>query len=144
MNPPASTRSYPTESDVTRIAALHDPAARNTQITEAYWQLSAETERRILGHANWCTFATWASRQAGVTIRHEDLADTLRERLQAWWKISGLGRILIGAPAPRTGPTLRNACASLPICSAPMRMTHTCSILQVKILQNRPRPFRIQ
>ena len=27
--------------------------------------------------ANWCTFATWASRQAGRTIRCEDLGDTL-------------------------------------------------------------------
>jgi len=27
--------------------------------------------------ANWCTFATWASRQAGQTIRQEDLARTL-------------------------------------------------------------------
>ena len=35
-------------------------------------------ERRIEGHANWCTYATWASQQAGVTIRHEDVVDVLR------------------------------------------------------------------
>jgi hypothetical protein len=95
MTLPTSGSSCPTESDVARIAVVQDAAARNTQITEAYSHLSAETERRIHGHANWCTFATWASQQAGVTIRHEDLADTLRDRLNASWKISGVDRILI-------------------------------------------------
>ncbi len=28
-------------------------------------------------YANWCTFATWASKQAGQTIREEDLSRTL-------------------------------------------------------------------
>ena len=31
--------------------------------------------------ANWCTFATWASKQAGQTIRKEDLARLLESRL---------------------------------------------------------------
>ena len=31
--------------------------------------------------ANWCTFATWASRQAGATIRGEDALDFLTDRL---------------------------------------------------------------
>ena len=33
--------------------------------------------------ANWCTFATWASRQAGATIRGEDALDLLTDRLGA-------------------------------------------------------------
>lgn len=33
--------------------------------------------------ANWCTFATWASRQAGQTIRKEDL----RAKLQREWHL---------------------------------------------------------
>jgi hypothetical protein len=95
MTTPDSQSSYPSEAEVAGIAAMQDAAARNRQITEAYWMLSAEMERRILGHANWCTFATWASQQAGVTIRHEDLPDVLRQRLQSSWKISGMDAKLI-------------------------------------------------
>jgi hypothetical protein len=95
MTTPDSQSSYPSEAEVAGIAAMQDAAARNRQITEAYWKLSAEVERRILGHANWCTFATWASQQAGVTIRHEDLPDVLRQRLQSSWKISGMDAKLI-------------------------------------------------
>jgi hypothetical protein len=87
--------SYPNEADVARIAAIEDAPARNRQITECYWKLSTEVERRILGHANWCTFATWASQQAGVTIRHEDLTDLLRERLQSAWNVTGVEAKLI-------------------------------------------------
>ncbi len=86
---------YPSEAEVAAIAAMQDAAARNRKITDAYWKLSAEVERRILGHANWCTFATWASQQAGVTIRHQDLTGVLRDRLRSSWKISGLDSRLI-------------------------------------------------
>ncbi len=96
MNTPGAQSYFLSESEVARIAALQDPAARNQQITDAYWKLSTEVERRLEGHANWCTFATWASKQAGVTIRHEDLTDVLRERLHASWKIRGVDAILIG------------------------------------------------
>ena len=83
QSPSPPVQSYPNGAEVTRIAATEDAAARNRQITEAYWKLSAEVERRILGNANWCTFATWASQQAGVTIRHEDMTQLLREGLQS-------------------------------------------------------------
>ncbi len=69
MGTPGARSLYPTEDQVNKIAAMQDPAARNRQITQTYWDLSAEMGRRILGNANWCTFATWASHQAGVTIR---------------------------------------------------------------------------
>ena len=87
--------SFPSETEVAQIAELADAALRNQQITEAYWKLSAEVARRISGHANWCTFATWASQQAGVTIRHEDLVNVLRERLRQSWKIRGFEAWLI-------------------------------------------------
>jgi hypothetical protein len=87
--------SYPDEAEVARIAAIPDGAARNRQITDAYWQLSAEIERRIRGHANWCTFACWASHQAGVTIRHQDMTHLLRQRLQSSWKVTGIDLKLI-------------------------------------------------
>jgi hypothetical protein len=65
--------SAPAVSEVDRIADLADPVVRNLQITQCYYELSTAM-REITGAANWCTFATWASRQAGQTIRGEDLA----------------------------------------------------------------------
>jgi hypothetical protein len=38
---------------------------------------------RAPGCSNWCTFATWASRQAGATIRGEDMLDALGHELGA-------------------------------------------------------------
>jgi hypothetical protein len=71
----------PTVADVERIAGLTDPVVRNLQITQCYCELSrAFAARTGGGAANWCTFATWASKQAGQTIRKEDLARTF-ERL---------------------------------------------------------------
>lgn len=76
MNPP------PTVSEVERIAALTDPVIRNLQITQCYYELSrAFTERTGLC-ANWCTFATWASKQAGQSIRKEDLINALEYYLK--------------------------------------------------------------
>jgi hypothetical protein len=75
--------NFPDQAEVARISAIPDAPSRNLLITRAYAGLSAEAHRRLPGAANWCTFAAWASRQAGVTIRHEDLAETLRLRLRA-------------------------------------------------------------
>lgn len=78
----------PTPAEVDRIAALADPVVRNLQITQCYHELSSAFSERSGAGANWCTFATWASRQAGQTIRREDfdraleamLADTMTTR----------------------------------------------------------------
>lgn len=73
----------PTISDVERIANLGDPVLRNLQITQCYHDLSAAfAERSGLG-ANWCTFAAWASKQAGQTIRKEDLSRALESDLRS-------------------------------------------------------------
>lgn len=62
----------PTLADVERIVALADPAVRNLQITQCYCELSrALAARTGGGPANWCRVATWASKQAGQTIRKE-------------------------------------------------------------------------
>jgi hypothetical protein len=65
-------------AEVEQIAALRDPVIRNLRITECYSRLAAAMES---GCANWCTYATWASRQAGRTIRGEDLHDRLQREL---------------------------------------------------------------
>lgn len=69
--------SSPSVADVERIRAVGDPVLRNLQITQCYHELSAAMAGRTGPGANWCTFATWASKQAGQTIRREDLARTL-------------------------------------------------------------------
>ncbi|MEO8623062.1 MAG: hypothetical protein ABI625_18450 [bacterium] len=73
----------PTVADVARIAEMRDRVLRNLEITECYAQLSDAMRVRTGGDANWCTFATWASRQAGVTIRGEDLLDGFKRRVGA-------------------------------------------------------------
>jgi hypothetical protein len=65
--------------EVEQIAAMTDPVIRNLRITECYSRLAAAMPP---GSANWCTFATWASRQAGRTIRGEDLLYSLQGELR--------------------------------------------------------------
>lgn len=72
----------PTTDDVRHIAAIASPVIRNLQITESYSRLASALAASGGGPgANWCTYATWASRQAGKTIRGEDLLDDLQRRL---------------------------------------------------------------
>ena len=78
---------------VTRIAAMANPVIRNLEITECYADLSAAMRARTGDAADWCTFATWASRQAGSTIRGEDLLDSFDRRL---------GREAVAAGAARS------------------------------------------
>jgi hypothetical protein len=70
-------------AEVARIAGMADPVARNYQITQSYHEISRAMSQRLGPVANWCTFATWASRQAGQTIRGEDFSKALKERLAA-------------------------------------------------------------
>jgi len=70
----------PNVQDIYRIAELRDPVLRNLQITQCYSELSHAWAERTGFFANWCTFATWASHQAGQTIRQEDLIRTFEER----------------------------------------------------------------
>ena len=98
----------PTVEDVARISAMTNPVVRNLEITHCYGRLSAAIVQRTGSCANWCTFATWASRQAGRTIRGEDLIETLRTRLahgpQLLHPWASLGRMLLrhGLFAPDT------------------------------------------
>jgi hypothetical protein len=78
-NPPP----IPTSDDVQRIINIADPVIRNLQITQCYHELSAVLAWRTRMVANWCTFATWASKQAGQTIRKEDLRRLLESRLKS-------------------------------------------------------------
>ena len=81
---PDANRSAPVPSvdDVRRIVAIANPVIRNLEITYCYSRLAAVFASRGDSGANWCTYATWASRQAGRTIRGEDLLDHLGNRLE--------------------------------------------------------------
>jgi hypothetical protein len=67
------------KAEVEQIAAMGDPVIRNLRITECYSRLAAAMPP---GSSNWCTYATWASRQAGRTIRGEDLLYRLQAELR--------------------------------------------------------------
>ena len=77
VSPPA-----PTVAGVQRISALDNPILRNVQITQCYHDLAHTLARWLPQGANWCTVATWASRQAGQSIRRQDLQRTLQRLLQ--------------------------------------------------------------
>jgi hypothetical protein len=72
----------PSVGEVDEIAALRDPILRNLRITQCYSELSQVLGTRTGYSANWCTFATWASKQAGQSIRKEDLQRTLEHILR--------------------------------------------------------------
>lgn len=76
--------SYPSVADVNAIADMKDPVARNYAITQGYHDLS-EAVGQMLGkeNASWATFGTWASKQAGTSIRQEDLPKFLMDAIKA-------------------------------------------------------------
>ncbi len=78
---PDSPAPAPAVSDVQRIAAVTDPVLRNLQITQCYHELARAMAAHTGLGANWCTVATWASKQAGQSIRKEDLRRTLEDLL---------------------------------------------------------------
>jgi hypothetical protein len=71
----------PDLEEVSRIVELSNPVIRNLEITQCYSRLAAAVVERSYACSNWCTFATWASRQAGRTIRGEDLIEELEREL---------------------------------------------------------------
>jgi len=83
-----SVAPCPPATEVERIAALPDPVLRNLQITQCYHELAACLPGRTGPGANWCTFATWASKQAGQTIRQEDLSRVVKASLHAAPEVS--------------------------------------------------------
>ncbi|HKG43283.1 MAG TPA: hypothetical protein VKB10_03435 [Gaiellaceae bacterium] len=89
----------PSVDDVRRIVGIENPVIRNLEITYCYSRLAAALAARCRAGANWSTFATWASRQAGRTIRGEDLLDDLGRRLgEGRWLLhpfATLGRRLV-------------------------------------------------
>ena len=74
----------PTPLEVDAIAGIADPVLRNLRITQCYHELARAFAGGTGEVANWCSFATWASRQAGQSIRQQDLQRALAQALDAW------------------------------------------------------------
>jgi hypothetical protein len=55
---------------------------RNLQITQCYYEISRALRPLTGANANWCAFATWASKQAGQTIRGEDLVRLFQDHFR--------------------------------------------------------------
>jgi hypothetical protein len=72
-----------TLDDVARIGQTADSTLRNLLITQCYHDLSHELAEAIdRGSANWSTFATWASKTAGISIRDEELPRVIVDLLR--------------------------------------------------------------
>ena len=76
----------PTVAEVREICKIDDAIIRNLRITECYHRLSQAFAERSGPGTNWCTYATWASRQAGCTIRGEDLIERLNPNTPRLWR----------------------------------------------------------
>jgi hypothetical protein len=71
---PAEERVAAAIADIRRIEGLDDAIHRNLLITKRYHELSHDLARVIRGtNCNWSTFACWASKTAGQSIRQEEL-----------------------------------------------------------------------
>ena len=77
----AETTTVPSVEEVRRIAAIENPVLRNLEITACYSRIAAAFAARGGDGANWCAYATWASKQAGRSIRGEDWLEQLGRRL---------------------------------------------------------------
>jgi hypothetical protein len=70
----------PVPTDLDAIAALQDGAVRNLLITQRYHDLSQGLVETLgPGNVNWSTFATWASKTAGLSIRNEEVPPFVAE-----------------------------------------------------------------
>jgi hypothetical protein len=88
--------TIPTIDQIDRISRIDDPIMRNLRITQCYFEISQCVAALAGVSANWCTFATWASKQAGQTIRQEDLIRAFEERFHRSPEIAAILEDLAG------------------------------------------------
>jgi hypothetical protein len=101
----------PDAGEIAAIVRQADVIVRNLQITLGYHRLSHAWKRFLGGgDANWCTFATWASKRAGYTMRGDVLGE-LRERVRLRLEQDAAYRAALHRLAGRLGD--RHALAAL-------------------------------
>src|ERR1700734_1685240 len=87
----------PVPTDLDAIAALQDGAVRNLLITQRSHDLSQGLVETLgPGNVNWSTFATWASKTAGLSIRNEEVPPFVAE-------LAGERLFLLGPVTERLG-----------------------------------------
>jgi len=73
-----------TLADIRRITFMREPVVRNLLITQRYHELSLGLAETIdEQNVNWSTFATWASKTAGESIRKEEVPRFVIDVLKA-------------------------------------------------------------
>lgn len=100
----AAPPAHPFPDEIRRVAALQDPVIRNLQITQCYHELAVAARGALGEGANWCALATWASKQAGQSIRKEDLVRSFEQLLESWAAAPPPG--IAGAAGPDIGASL--------------------------------------
>lgn len=86
--------------EIERVARLEQPVIRNLWITQHYHSLMGLLAEVLgAGNANWSTFATWASKTAGQSIRGEELPREIQQLLLEQAKVQErLSRLLQALP----------------------------------------------
>lgn len=110
---PSPGIATPTVADIRRIVAQADPIIRNLQITQAYFGLSEGMAALTGQQANWCTFATWASKQAGQSIRQEDLQRAFERLLRGSPEVDEALNVTARAGAEISGQDSRSLAGAL-------------------------------
>ncbi|HKO52069.1 MAG TPA: hypothetical protein VJV79_30375, partial [Polyangiaceae bacterium] len=87
-------------ADIERVTQLQQSVIRNLWITQHYHSL-ASLLSEVLGsdNANWSTFATWASKTAGQSIRGEEVPPEIQQLLIEQAKVhERLSKLLSALP----------------------------------------------
>jgi len=96
-------------ADIDRVCRLPQPVIRNLWITQHYHSLmNLLADVLGSGNANWATFATWASKTAGQSIRGEEIPLELQqlmvEEIKLQERLSQVLRAVPGTWAERVDP----------------------------------------
>lgn len=79
----ASSCLTDTQAEIQRIIQEEDPVLRNLLITHRYYILSSSIARLVTRSGlNWSTFACWASKTAGLSIRNEEIPRFFQRQLK--------------------------------------------------------------
>jgi hypothetical protein len=142
---PVAPVFLPSVTDVDAIASLAHPVIRNLRITQCYFEISTAFMIRTGPVTNWCTFATWASRQAGQTIRREDLARTLELMLKKEPEIEQAARIIAllakNMGARQTMEQIRQSVVGILVTAAVERSSEAVSRGNKKVFEEIAREF---
>lgn len=98
------------ERYIDQTLATENRVLRNLKITQTYYDLS-QGMTGLLGaeNVNWCAFATYASKTAGYSIRHEILPPNLEQVLRRFDRYEAATRLLTGhLKRPSTGLTVHS------------------------------------